>query len=66
MAADDDDLVGMLGTFEVGDYVVAGGFRERLRGEGEMEADGALGGEVVDEVGVFGGEGGVGIPAGAM
>ena len=57
MAGDDDDLLGMLGAFEVGDDVVAGFVRELLRSQREMHADFALGSEVGDEVGVFGGDG---------
>jgi hypothetical protein len=57
MSGDDDDLFGMLGTFEVGDDVVAGFVGKLLRSECEMHADFALRGEVDDQVGIFGGHG---------
>ena len=60
MAGDDYDLLGVFGAFEIGDYVVAGFVRKLLRSEGEVHADFALGGEMDDQVGVFGGDGGGG------
>ena len=57
MAGDYYDLFGMFGTFEVGDYVVAGFVRKLLGRQGKMHADFAFGGEMDDQVGVFGGDG---------
>ena len=60
MTGDDDDLLGMLAALEIGDDVVAGGVRKALRSEREVHADAALGGEVVDQVGILSGESGSG------
>ena len=60
MAGDYYDLFGMFGTFEVGDYVVAGFIRKLLGCQSKMHADFAFGGEMGDQVGVFGGDGGGG------
>ena len=57
MAADDYELFGMIGTFEVADYVVALRWRESLRSENEMHGDAALLREIGDELRVFGGDG---------
>jgi hypothetical protein len=46
--------------------VVAGLVGKLLRSEGEMHADLALRGEVDDEIGIFGGHGAGGIPAGKL
>ena len=54
MSGDDDDLLGVLGTFKVRNDVVAGLVGKPLRSEGEMHADFALRGEVDDEIGIFG------------
>ena len=58
MAGDHYDLFGMFGTFEIGDYVVAGFIRKLLRCQSEVHADFAFRGEMGDQVGVFGGDGG--------
>src|SRR5580704_826994 len=50
-----DDLFRMLGAFEVRDDVIAGFVGQLLRSKSQMHADLAFGGEVDDEVGVFGG-----------
>src|ERR1019366_5655429 len=60
MTGDNDDLLGMLAALEVGDNVVAGGVRKALRSEREVHANAALGGEVFDQIGIFGGESGGG------
>src|ERR1019366_7873560 len=60
MTGDNDDLLGMLAALEIGDDVVAGGVRKALRGEREVHANAALGGEVFDQIGIFGGESGGG------
>ena len=57
MAGDYYDLLGMFGTFEVGDYVVAGFIRKLLGRQSEMHANFAFSGEIDDQVGVFGGDG---------
>src|SRR5580698_2607950 len=57
MAGDDHDLFGMFGTFEVSDNVVAGFIGKLLGCQSEMHADLAFGGEMDDQVGVFGGYG---------
>src|SRR5580698_4847346 len=56
MAGDYYDLFGMFGTFEVGDYVIAGFIRKLLGRQNKMHADLAFGSEVNDQVGVFGGD----------
>ena len=55
MAGDDDDLLGVLSSLPVGDDIEAGGVGKGLGGESEMEANGALAGEVAEQVGVFSG-----------
>ena len=60
MAGDDDDLLGVFGSLPVGDDVEAGGVGQGLRCEGEVHGDGTLAGEVGEQVGVFGGDGGGG------
>src|ERR1017187_8992649 len=60
MTGDNDVLLGMLAALEVGDNVVAGGVRKALRSEREVHANAALGGEVFDQIGIFGGESGGG------
>src|SRR5271167_2969774 len=60
MTGDYYDLLGMLGTFEVGDYVVAGFIRKLLGRQSKVHADFAFGGEVDDQVGIFGGDRGGG------
>ena len=60
VTGDNDDLLGMLAALEVGDDVVAGDFGKALRSEREVHANAALGGEVFDQVGIFGGESGGG------
>ena len=54
MSGDDDDLLRMFGTFEVGNDVVPGLVRKLFRSEDEMHAHLALRGEVDDEIGIFG------------
>src|SRR5882724_1503686 len=57
MAGDDDDLLGMLAAFEVGDHVVADGVGKHLRSENELHGYAALLDQVGDEVGIFRGDG---------
>src|SRR5580693_6111367 len=51
------DLLGMLGTSEVGDYVVAGFVGKFLGSQSEMHADLPFSGEMDDQVSIFGGDG---------
>ena len=60
MAGNNDDLLGMFGAFEIGDDVVAGDLRKRLRSENEMHRDSALRDKVGDGVCIFRGDGGSG------
>ena len=60
VAGDDDHLFGVLSSLPVGDDVEAFGVGESLRGEGEVQRDRALAGEVLEQVGVFCGDGGGG------
>src|SRR5208282_1309805 len=53
MSGDDDDLLRMLGTFQVRNDVVAGFVGELLRSQDEMHADLTLGSEVNDEIGIL-------------
>jgi hypothetical protein len=57
MAGDYYDLFGMLGTSEVGDYVVAGFVGKFLGSQSEMHADLPFSGEMDDQVSIFGGDG---------
>ncbi len=60
VAGDDDDLLGMFAAFQIGDHVIASGVGQFLRSEGEVHAHVSLGGEVGDQVAVFGGDGACG------
>src|SRR5580765_2522913 len=64
MSGHDDDLFGMLTSLQIGNYVVADRVWKLLRGERQMHADLALGGEVGDEVAIFRSDGTGGNPSG--
>ncbi len=57
MPADNDNLLGMLASLQIGDDVVAGDVGQSLRREDKVHAHPTLPGEMLDEVRVFGGEG---------
>lgn len=57
MSGDDDNLLGMIGSFYIRDYVVAEYGRSGFAGEREVDANLSLRGEMRDEVSVFGGDG---------
>ena len=42
MAGDDYDLFGMVGSFEIGNHVVAGFIGKLLRGKSQMHANSAF------------------------
>ena len=50
----------MFSSLPVGDDVIAGGVGQRLRNQGEMQLHRPLAGEVGQQVGIFGGNGGCG------
>jgi hypothetical protein len=64
VAGNDDDLLGMVATLEIGDDVVASDVGKSLGSEGEGHADATLGGEVLDQVGIFSGQSGGGDSSG--
>ena len=54
MSGNDDDLVGMLAAFQIGDHVIASRVGKFLRGQHQMHADGPFSGEMRDQVSIFG------------
>jgi hypothetical protein len=62
VSRDNDELLGMFATLQIGDDVIAGSVGQLLRSEGEMHADRALRGKMSDQIGIFRGDGTGGNP----